>query len=81
MAAMSVEELYEKYIKPLPTPERLKLIAMTSEDLALQSEAPEATLKRNIMDLHGLGAEIWAGRDAQDYVNDLRDEWDIHLAS
>ena len=28
------------------------------------------------MDLHGLGAEIWQGIDAQQYVNEMRDEWD-----
>ncbi|MEN9935409.1 MAG: hypothetical protein RLZZ387_1988 [Chloroflexota bacterium] len=28
------------------------------------------------MELHGLGAEIWRGIDAQAYVNELRDEWD-----
>ncbi|MBY0524184.1 MAG: hypothetical protein K2R98_12340 [Gemmataceae bacterium] len=24
----------------------------------------------------GVGKEIWAGEDAQDYVNHLRDEWE-----
>ena len=28
------------------------------------------------MELHGLGAEIWEGVDAQEYVNELRKEWD-----
>ena len=32
--------------------------------------------KRSIMELHGLGAEIWEGVDAQEYVNGLREEWD-----
>lgn len=27
-------------------------------------------------DISGLGKEIWAGIDAQDYVNQLRDEWE-----
>ena len=31
--------------------------------------------KRNIMELRGLGKEVWAGVDAKQYVNDLRDEW------
>jgi hypothetical protein len=28
------------------------------------------------MELHGLGAEIWQGIDAQEYVDQLRSEWD-----
>lgn len=37
--------------------------------------------KHSIMELHGLGAEIWKDEngnliDAQAYVNELRSEWD-----
>jgi hypothetical protein len=31
--------------------------------------------KRSIMELEGLGKEIWQGLDAQDYVNQERDSW------
>jgi hypothetical protein len=31
---------------------------------------------RNLLDLAGLGAEIWGNIDAQEYVNALRSEWD-----
>jgi hypothetical protein len=46
----------------------------------LQQEVPEQP-KHSIMELEGLGAEIWKGKDgtpadAQDYVNELRREWD-----
>jgi hypothetical protein len=49
----------------------------------LAQEAPEP-LKRSIMELEGLGAEIWKDEhgnliDAQEYVNDLRREWDHRL--
>ncbi len=30
----------------------------------------------SILDLAGLGREIWQGVDAKDYVNQLRGEWD-----
>jgi len=36
----------------------------------------EQVAKHNVMELHGLGAEIWKGIDAQDYVNTQREEWD-----
>lgn len=32
--------------------------------------------QRSILDLEGLGAEIWVGVDAKQYVDGLRDEWD-----
>lgn len=32
--------------------------------------------RRSITELRGLGAEIWEGIDAQEYVNALRDEWE-----
>ncbi|MEQ8465893.1 hypothetical protein [Coleofasciculus sp. F4-SAH-05] len=31
--------------------------------------------KRSILELRGLGKEIWNGMDAQDYVNQERDSW------
>ncbi len=69
----SVEEIYQQYIKPLPEKEKLRLIARVSNDLA-ESEIEKP--KRSIMELHGLGKEIWKGIDAQEYVNELRNEWE-----
>jgi hypothetical protein len=36
----------------------------------------KAEPKHNIMEFCGLGAEIWEGIDAQEYVNRERDSWD-----
>ncbi|MCK6457196.1 MAG: hypothetical protein L6Q92_11790 [Phycisphaerae bacterium] len=33
---------------------------------------------RSILELEGLGAEIWVGVDARQYVDELRDEWNHH---
>lgn len=69
----TAEEIYQQYVKPLPTNEKLRLIAKVSNDLAEnETEKP----KRSIMELHGLGKEIWEGIDAREYVNELRDEWE-----
>ncbi len=32
--------------------------------------------KHSIMELHGIGRGAWAGVDVQEYINDMRDEWD-----
>jgi hypothetical protein len=37
-------------------------------------KAPDAT-QRSILGLKGLGKEIWADVDADEYVNELRDAW------
>lgn len=69
----TVEEIYQQYIKPLPNKEKLRLLAKVSNDLAeTEIEKP----KRSLLELEGLGKEIWEGIDAQEYVNELRNEWE-----
>jgi len=47
------------------------------EDLAANVRRRVMTGKRrSIMELEGLGQEIWQGIDAQEYVNQERDAWD-----
>jgi hypothetical protein len=72
---MTLKQLYEREIKSLPPSERLKLVALIASELAREIEE-SARPKRSLMELHGLGAEIWQGIDAQEYVNKLRAEWD-----
>lgn len=72
----NIEAIYQQHIKPLSHDERLKLLAKMAEELANGNEKAEPTKKRSIMELHGLGAEIWEGVDAQEYVNELRNEWE-----
>lgn len=73
---MLVAEIYERLIKPLPTSERLRLIAMTAQDLAAPQEGKSNQRQRSVLEFHGLGRESGVGKDAQEYVNDLRQEWD-----
>ncbi len=69
----TAEEVYQQHVKPLPNREKLRLIAKVSNDLAeTETEKP----KRSLLELEGLGKEIWEGVDAQEYVNELRNEWD-----
>ena len=72
MEAQNIDLLYEQQIKPLPLPDQLRLIELIARDMA-RSATPEAA-SRSIMELHGLGAEIWQNIDAQEYVNKLREE-------
>jgi len=75
MQTVRIEQLYERHIKPLPSHEQLKLVELIARKMARDRDAAKHP-KRSIMELHGLGAEIWEGIDAQEYVNKLREEWD-----
>ena len=68
---IKLEELYELQLAPLPSEDRLKLIAMLAQGLTKEEVAPQPP-PRSLMEFHGLGKEIWEGVDAQDYVNRLR---------
>jgi hypothetical protein len=72
---MRAKEIFEEYVKPLSKTERLRLLALLAEDVARQSPDQE-THQHSIMELHGLGKEIWEGIDTQEYVNELRKEWE-----
>ncbi len=65
--------VYESQVKSLSAHERLQLIELITHDLRETMDSSEG---RSILELHGLGAEIWKGIDAQEYVAELRDEWD-----
>ncbi|TAK32810.1 MAG: hypothetical protein EPO21_14520 [Chloroflexota bacterium] len=67
--------MYERHIRSLPPTERLQLLAMVAQDLAAQPGSTVEEPRRNIMELHGLGKEIWEEIDAQEYVDKLRNEW------
>jgi len=77
MRVMTVEELYEQHIKPMSTVEKLRLVSIIAQQLVVEPPLVEDVdkPKRSIMELHGLGAEIWQGVDAQEYVHQLREEW------
>ncbi|GAK53082.1 hypothetical protein U14_04341 [Candidatus Moduliflexus flocculans] len=79
MSAVTIKELYHQYIEHIPIADQLRLIALMSERLAQDIGTREGTKNRCLFELEGLGAEIWKGIDAQEYVNDLRDEWKEEL--
>ena len=71
---MSVQEMIQD-AKTLSIDDRKRLMKALVD---LLTELPQETPKknRNLLELTGLGAEIWEGIDAQEYVNQLRSEWD-----
>jgi hypothetical protein len=70
----SAADLYEEQIRPLPLRDRLELAQRIIAEIAAGAE-PEGR-PRSLLELEGLGAELWSGIDAQEYVDQLRREWD-----
>ena len=66
--------IYDSQIRGLPEEERVRLVELITRDLAAAGETGNRT--RSILELRGLGAEIWNGIDAQAYVDEQRSEWD-----
>ena len=54
--------------------EQMRLIEELS-GLIRQRVTMTSKPKRSILELRGLGKEIWNGIDAQEYVNQERDSW------
>jgi len=66
------KEVVEK-VQSLDNAERMELLKYLTS-LVSESETPK--LKRSLLELRGLGKEIWEGIDAQEYVNQERSSWD-----
>lgn len=75
MITPATDELYRRYIQPLSPAQRLQLLARLAQELA-EHEPLDVEPARSLLELEGLGAEIWEGMDAQEYVTALRAEWD-----
>lgn len=69
---MSVEALMQE-IRTLPVEDRKRLITLIVDTF---TESDEPVKKHSLLELRGLGKEIWEGIDAKEYVDELRREWD-----
>ncbi len=65
---------YVKGIQGLKPEEQLSLVEIIS--VRLKKTLGSKKGKHSVMELEGLGADIWKGIDAQEYVNEERGSWD-----
>ena len=68
---MTVAEVLEQ-ARALSPQERIELAKLLIDLLGVDTSSPQ----RRLSELRGLGKEIWQDIDAQEYVNQMRDEWD-----
>jgi hypothetical protein len=60
----------------LAAEERRELIKILVDTLGNPETNDSQGKQHSLMELAGLGAELWQGIDAQQYVDELRGEWD-----
>ena len=72
-ASLSYDD-YVRGIQSLKPEEQLSLVEMISA--SLKRTLRKKRVKHSIMELEGLGADIWKGIDAQEYVREERESWD-----
>ena len=68
----STKNIYEQHIKPLTREQQVQLLDLLRNELENGTDDGQP---HSILELHGLGKEIWQGVDPKDYVSKLRDEW------
>jgi hypothetical protein len=72
---MTVAEIMEQ-AKTLSAQERKELVKQLVDTFDTSATTAPAQEKHSILELAGLGAEVWKDIDAQEYVDQLRSEWD-----
>ena len=70
---MTIAEILQQ-AKTLGGQERKELVKLLVDSLDVPEAVPRQ--QRRLCELRGLGKEIWEGIDAQEYVDQLRSEWD-----
>lgn len=76
--------LLEREAATVPAPERDKnepprkrsILELEGLGAEIWKDAGDAPSRRSILDFEGVGTKYATGQDAQEYVNELRSEWD-----
>ncbi len=71
MPDSSYEEIVREILALTAADRRLLLETLT----ALVTREESASPRRSLLELRGLGKEVWEGMDAQEYVNRERTSW------
>ena len=76
MATQKSRVTYDEVVATLPTlktEEQLNLLGVLS--LALKKSVVQKERKHSLLELEGLGAEVWSSVDVETYISRERDSW------
>ena len=63
--------------------QQVRLLSRTEQEMLInqvvENLAQSTPRSHSILELRGLGKEIWQGIDAQNYIDELRNEWDLEI--
>ena len=76
MATLNVKNLPDALYRKLQARAERLHRSVAQEVTHILSEAVEAPERLSLMELRGLGKELWAGIDAAAYVDEERRSWD-----
>ena len=76
MATLNVKNLPDALYRKLQARAKRERRSVAQEVTQLLSQALEAPRPSSILDLQGLGKELWQGKDAAGHVDDERAAWD-----
>lgn len=76
MATLNIKNLPDALYRKLQARAKRERRSVAQEVTHLLSEALEASRPLSILDLQGLGKELWKDIDAAEYVRRERDSWD-----
>ncbi len=63
-------DIYIRYIRPLQPAERARLLMLLAQDMV--NTLPTPQMAHSLLELEGLGADLWQDMDPQAYVQQLR---------
>ena len=72
MAKQPYDDILKRAREELSKAEQIKLV----DELAQHTARQNGSKKRSILELEGLGKELWEGIDPDEYVAKERDSWD-----
>jgi len=76
MATLNIKNLPDSLYRKLKARAKRERRSISQEATRILAESLEATEPLSIMELQGLGKEIWKGIDATEYVKQERRSWD-----
>ena len=75
MSTTSVQKIYGELLS-LDIAERFEVVRLAMDSLRKECTDVPTNQKRSLLELRGLGKEIWEGVDPVEYVKQERDSWE-----
>ena len=76
MATLNIKNVPDQLYRRIQARAKKERRSVAQEVIQILSQATARPASLSILELQGLGKEIWQGIDTQAYIDKLRDEWD-----